>query len=130
MYNILTISGLCIPSYSDRRKKESNFTPGPLFREPYSFRTEKRYGHEIVYGGGLRIYTTLDKTSSELMEKVITEKMKSNPSFSEASGLSMEPATGFVKASGCKKAVLRFWNEVNSTELHKPKEPRDRVLNR
>jgi penicillin-binding protein 1A len=81
-----------------RRNKESNMQVAPFFVSHILLELKKRYEHEIVYGGGLRIYTTLDRGLQDSMEKVISDRIQQEKSFSEVAGVSIEPATGFVKA--------------------------------
>ena len=59
------------------------------------------YGEELVYHGGLRVFTTLDTQHQAAAEEVITkfvtlegEKYK----FSQAALVSIDPRTGYVKA--------------------------------
>lgn len=81
-----------------RRNKESNMQLAPFFVSHILIELKKRYEHEIVYGGGLKIYTTLDRGLQDSMEQVISERVQQEKSFSEVAGVSIEPATGFVKA--------------------------------
>ncbi|MBI5078739.1 PBP1A family penicillin-binding protein, partial [Candidatus Saganbacteria bacterium] len=62
--------------------------------------TEK-YGEEMVYHGGLRVYTTLDSSRQAAAEAVISrfvseEGKKYN--FSQAALISIDPRTGYIQA--------------------------------
>ncbi|MFH1347117.1 MAG: PBP1A family penicillin-binding protein [Candidatus Margulisiibacteriota bacterium] len=61
----------------------------------------ERYGEDMVYHGGLRVFTTLDTSKQTSAEEVITrfvteegEKYK----FSQAALVSLDPRTGYIKA--------------------------------
>ncbi|MFC1511378.1 transglycosylase domain-containing protein [Candidatus Margulisiibacteriota bacterium] len=61
----------------------------------------KEYGEEMVYHGGLRVYTTLDSRMQTAAENVVTkyvteEGQKYN--FSQAALVSLDPRTGYIKA--------------------------------
>lgn len=61
----------------------------------------EQYGEELVYHGGLRVYTTLDTRKQTIAEEVITqfvtgEGIKYN--FTQASLVSLDPRTGYIKA--------------------------------
>jgi penicillin-binding protein 1A len=57
-----------------------------------------QFGDRMIYGGGLRIYTTLDRQLQQQMTAAIEEQFIESSAFSEVAGLSLDPATGFVKA--------------------------------
>ena len=81
---------------SQNKVSELNFAP--YFTNHIILDLVKKYGHKQVYGGGLRIYTTLDRTHQEQMEKVVRKRAARYRTFSEMAGVSIDPATGFVKA--------------------------------
>ncbi|MEE8638726.1 MAG: PBP1A family penicillin-binding protein [Candidatus Margulisiibacteriota bacterium] len=60
-----------------------------------------KYGEELVYHGGLRVFTTLDTSMQSAAEEVVTkfvtiEGEKYN--FSQAALVSLDPRTGYIKA--------------------------------
>ena len=81
-----------------RRKKENSLQQAPFFVNHILLQLKKKYGHEIVYGGGLRIYTTLDSKMQRAMDQTISDKLVQENSFSEIAGISIVADTGFVKA--------------------------------
>jgi penicillin-binding protein 1A len=59
---------------------------------------EDRYGADKVFKGGLRIETTIDPGLQALAETAVTDALKGTAYPREMSLVSVEPATGFVKA--------------------------------
>jgi penicillin-binding protein 1A len=59
---------------------------------------ERRYGHEKVYRGGLRIYTTLDPKVQAAADFTIGNTMKGTAPPLDMALVAVEPATGYVKA--------------------------------
>jgi penicillin-binding protein 1A len=60
-----------------------------------------KYGEEMVYHGGLRVYTTLDTSLQSAAEHVITSfvtKEGSHYNFSQSALVSIDPRTGYIKA--------------------------------
>lgn len=109
--NKLFDQGLVAEDEAKRAALESmNYTPQSLKRlgeiAPYFISyvlqtlTDK-YGEEMVYHGGLKVYTTLDTRMQAAAEGVITrfvseEGKKFN--FSQAALVSIDPRTGYIKA--------------------------------
>jgi penicillin-binding protein 1A len=60
-----------------------------------------KYGEEMVYHGGLRVYTTLDTAmqakAEEVIQKFVSEEGPKYR-FSQAALLSLDPRTGYIKA--------------------------------
>ncbi|MFA6170754.1 MAG: penicillin-binding protein 1A [Candidatus Margulisiibacteriota bacterium] len=59
------------------------------------------YGEDMVYHGGLRVYTTLDTKMQFAAEKAVTEFIKNEGpkyKFSQGALVSIDPATGYIKA--------------------------------
>ena len=81
-----------------RRKKEESWQQAPFFVNHILLQLKKRYGHKIVYGGGLRIHTTLDRKMQEAMDRAVSEKPRRENGFAEIAGVSIEADTGFVRA--------------------------------
>lgn len=60
-----------------------------------------RYGEDLVYHGGLRVYTTLDTSKQKIAEDVITRFVTQEGKkymFSQAALVSLDPRTGYIKA--------------------------------
>lgn len=60
-----------------------------------------RYGEELVYHGGLKVYTTLDTRMQETAENVVTRFVSQEGkiyNFSQAALVSIDPRTGYIKA--------------------------------
>lgn len=57
-----------------------------------------RYGEAVLYGGGLRIQTTLDPKLQDEAEKTAANELDGTKPNLEMSIVSVEPLTGFVKA--------------------------------
>jgi penicillin-binding protein 1A len=61
----------------------------------------KQYGEEMVYHGGLRVFTTLDTQMQAAAEAVITKMVSQEGTkyyFSQAALVSLDPRTGYIKA--------------------------------
>lgn len=81
-----------------RRRRESDLRMAPYFTNHILLQLQRRYGSDRVYGGGLRIYTTLDRDIQENMEKTVSKRVSQERSFEQVAAVSMEPETGFIKA--------------------------------
>ena len=60
-----------------------------------------KYGEEMVYHGGLRVYTTLDTKMQSAAEDVITSFVTQDGArynFSQSALVSIDPRTGYIKA--------------------------------
>ncbi|MBU0672360.1 MAG: transglycosylase domain-containing protein, partial [Candidatus Margulisbacteria bacterium] len=60
-----------------------------------------RYGEDMVYHGGLKVFTTLDTTKQSVAEEVITKFVSEEGekyNFSQAALVSIDPRTGYVNA--------------------------------
>ena len=80
--------------------------PPPVFRSPYPYFLDyvrrylldvKGYPAELVYGGGLRIETTLDPDLQRAAEAAVRRALN-RPGDPESSLVTVEPGTGFVRA--------------------------------
>lgn len=61
----------------------------------------KKYGEEMIYHGGLKVYTTLDPAMQAAAEDTITRFVSEEGSkynFSQAALVSLDPRTGYIKA--------------------------------
>jgi penicillin-binding protein 1A len=81
-----------------RESRKSDLQIAPYFVSHILHKMKQKYGHKLIYGGGLHIYTTLDSKFQKAMEKVVGLRMAEEKSFEEIAGVSIDPATGFVKA--------------------------------
>lgn len=81
-----------------RRRKEGGYKIAPHFTNHILLKLKKKYGHRMIYGGGLRIYTTLDRKLQDVMEKIKERQFSKTNSFQEIAGVSINPATGYVRA--------------------------------
>ncbi len=81
-----------------RERRKSNLKIAPYFVNHVMQKLKRQYGHNMIYGGGLHVYTTLDTTSQLTMKQVIDKRMEEDRTFEEISGVSIDPTTGFVKA--------------------------------
>jgi penicillin-binding protein 1A len=60
-----------------------------------------KYGEELVYHGGLKVYTTLDSRMQSAAESVVTQFLSTEGKvyrFSQAALVSLDPRTGYIKA--------------------------------
>ncbi len=107
--------GFITAGQAEAAKKEPlNFkkgNPGTHYRYPYfvDYVTEQliaRYGEDMVYKGGLRVYTTLDKNTQEAAEKAFANSKNFPASVRDAKGILqpegaaafLDPRTGYIKA--------------------------------
>lgn len=81
-----------------REQRKSELQQAPYFVSHILLELKKKYGHNMIYGGGLHIYTTLDRKLQKAMEDTINIRMTEERSFEEIAGVSIDPSTGFVKA--------------------------------
>ncbi len=107
--------GFITPEQAAAAKKEPlNFkkgNPGTHYRYPYfvDYVTQQlisRYGDDMVYKGGLRVYTTIDKNTQEAAEKAFANPKNFPASARDAKGVLqpqgaavfLDPQTGYIKA--------------------------------
>ena len=86
--------------YSPKNLKSLGET-APYFISSVLQTLTDKYGEELVYHGGLKVYTTLDTGLQAAAESVVTrfvseEGKKYN--FSQAALVSIDPRTGYIKA--------------------------------
>ncbi|MBU0686653.1 MAG: penicillin-binding protein 1A [Candidatus Margulisbacteria bacterium] len=65
-----------------------------------SYLTEK-YGEEKVYGGGLKVYTTLDLELQDAADEIVTKYVSEEGgkyNFTQAALVAIDPRTGYIKA--------------------------------
>jgi len=84
---------------------------GPYFMRYVRDELLKMFGPQVVYGGGLRVYTTLDNRMQEQAEKTVKEMLEDetlptiqranlpgDPNQPQLAILSIDPKTGHIKA--------------------------------
>jgi len=81
-----------------RKRRPSSYQIAPYFTNHILLQLKQKYGHKMIYGGGLQIYTTLDRKIQMTMEEVKTKRLNQERSFEEIAGVSIDPLTGFVRA--------------------------------
>ncbi|MDT8445583.1 MAG: PBP1A family penicillin-binding protein [bacterium] len=81
-----------------RQRRKSDLNLAPFFTNQVLSELKQRYTVEQIYGGGLRIYTTLNRRYQETLEAAIHERLSRARSFEEIGAVSIDPATGFVEA--------------------------------
>ncbi|PCI24976.1 MAG: penicillin-binding protein [SAR324 cluster bacterium] len=81
-----------------RRRRESDLRMAAYFTNHILLQLKQKYGHRSVYGGGLRVYTTLDRDLQQKMEQTIAKRLQAPKSFEQVAGISIDPQNGFVKA--------------------------------
>jgi membrane peptidoglycan carboxypeptidase len=70
----------------------------PYFLDYVRTYLEERYGHEMVYRGGLRIEATIDPNLQVLAEQAVAENLAGTQAPLEMSLVSLDPRSGHVKA--------------------------------
>ena len=80
-----------------RKRRQADLQMAPFFTNNVLNLLKNRYTKDQIFGGGLHIYTTLNRGVQAQLEQVIANRMKEEHSFNEAAALSMDPATGFVQ---------------------------------
>jgi len=81
-----------------RQYRPSDTLFAPYFVNHILLGLKQKYGHQMIYGGGLRIYTTLDRSMQSAMNQVIQKRLSQPKSFEEIAGVSVDPASGHVRA--------------------------------
>ena len=84
------------PKLQEARPTEEIFKY-PWFVDAVKRYVQDKYGADRLYNGGLEITTTLDPRLQDLAEKAVKEALPS-PADPYTSLVSIEPATGYVKA--------------------------------
>jgi penicillin-binding protein 1A len=74
------------------------------FRDTVAKELLARFGSDVVYTGGLRVYTTLDRRLQTIAEDVVASRLSRMPAARggkeplQGALVAIEPTTGFVKA--------------------------------
>jgi len=83
-----------------RRRGRSTYK-APHFVDYVTRQLKQRYGDDVVFSGGLRVYTTLNYQMQEAAEKALREGVRDyerTRRVSEGCFVAIEPATGYVRA--------------------------------
>lgn len=72
----------------------------PHFVDYVTKQLKERYGEDVVYMGGLRVYTTLNYQMQKIAEKALREGVKSHRGRGVGEGcfVAIEPGNGYVRA--------------------------------
>ena len=109
--NRLAELGYISPSERDQAKEQSivvtpinkgrNSYKAPHFIDYVAKELRERYGDDVLYGGGLRVYTTLNYKMQEIAEKTLREgvgRHKKAYRVTEGCFVCIEPANGYIRA--------------------------------
>ncbi|MGK0288780.1 MAG: penicillin-binding protein 1A [bacterium] len=81
-----------------QKSRITDLQKAPYFTNHILLQLKKKYGSNKVYGGGLRVFTTLDRKLQNKLEKTVQKRIRRRRSFDQIAALSIDPKTGFVKA--------------------------------
>ncbi len=81
-----------------RRRKHADLKMAPYFTTHILSLLKERFSRDDIYGGGLRVYTTLHRGRQKSLKKVIDERFSKARTFSQVGAVSIDPKTGFVSA--------------------------------
>lgn len=82
------------------RKGRSTYK-APHFVDYVTRQLKQRYGDDVVFSGGLRVYTTLNYEMQKIAEQALREGVKKYEKarrVTEGCFVALEPATGYVRA--------------------------------
>jgi penicillin-binding protein 1A len=101
-----------------------NQYPYPYFVDYVTEQLVKNYGEEVVYKGGLRVYTALDTRIQKITEKTLANNNNFPSSGRDSNGIVqpqgaaiiLDPQNGYIKAlaGGREHTHLRAWNRATS----------------
>lgn len=99
-----------------KEKEENPFEKAPYFTEHIRRYLDNKYGSDLLYGGGLKVYTTVNvnmqRTAQEALKKGLLELDKREGYRGPLQILSEDQIEGFIQA--CKEAFL-----VDPITIHK-----------
>ncbi|MHB9037936.1 MAG: transglycosylase domain-containing protein [Armatimonadota bacterium] len=84
-----------------RRAKGRNTYKAPHFVDYVTRQLKEKYGDDVLFQGGLRVYTTLNYKMQQIAEKALRDGVKKHEKLrhvSEGCFVAIEPATGYVRA--------------------------------
>ncbi len=81
-----------------RKKKQSDLRQAPYYTNHVLSILKSRYSSDQIFGGGLKVYTTLNRNFQQAMEKAIATRLAKPKSFAQIGAVSLDPATGLVYA--------------------------------
>jgi penicillin-binding protein 1A len=89
------------PLHVIKRTKGRNTYKAPHFVDYVTKQLKEKYGDDVLFKGGLRVYTTLNYKMQEIAEDALRNGVKKHEKFrhvSEGCFVALEPATGYVRA--------------------------------
>ncbi|MGM9992938.1 MAG: transglycosylase domain-containing protein [Candidatus Bruticola sp.] len=87
--------------YANKGRTEFQILKVPYFTTYVLKELNSRYSEDILYRGGLKIYTTVDLKLQEKAEKIVAEKIAQNKEWynaSTAAAVVVENSTGYIRA--------------------------------
>lgn len=127
------------------RAKGRSTYKAPHFVDYVAAQLRERYGEDVVYMGGLRVYTTLNYEMQKIAEKALREQIKRhrNKGVGEGCIIAIEPGNGYIRAmvgsvdptshfNRCTQAVRQpgsaFKAFVYTAAIEAGMKPTDRIL--
>ncbi len=96
---------LAVPVKALLARRDAKAVPDPrhargaeYFRAAVTRELVEKFGEELVYTGGLRVYTTLDRARQQLAEKVVASQLHAIDKGLQGALVAIDPRTGFVQA--------------------------------
>lgn len=87
--------------YANKGRTEFQVLKVPYFTTYVLKELNNRYSEDMLYRGGLKIYTTVDLKLQEKAEKIVAEKIAQNKEWynaSTAAAVVVENSTGYIRA--------------------------------
>jgi penicillin-binding protein 1A len=86
--------------YRPMTRSEFSFLKYPYFTSYVLQELFQKYDEDILYRGGLRVYTSLDTRLQSMAQKVLKEGVEAAKGYNCRQGalVSLDPATGFIRA--------------------------------
>ncbi|MCE5313624.1 MAG: penicillin-binding protein 1A [Armatimonadota bacterium] len=84
-----------------RRTKGRNTYKAPHFVDYVTKQLKEKYGDDVLFKGGLRVYTTLNYKMQEIAEDALRNGVRRHEKLrhvSEGCFIAIEPATGYIRA--------------------------------
>jgi len=81
-----------------RQRRKADLKLAPYFTNEVLFSLKEHFTSREIYGGGLKVYTTLERPAQEGLERVIDDRLAKPRTFDQIGAVSLDPATGFIHA--------------------------------
>jgi len=81
-----------------RQRRKADLKMAPYFTNQVLSELKGMFTGAQIFGGGLKVYTTLERPAQQSMEKVINQRINKPRTFDQVAGVSLDPTTGFVHA--------------------------------